>query len=253
MLALLRACAAAPQPLSFTELGRVAHPITPATLSRMLRTLCAHRLLGKQDGGAYTVGPELQALAALVEARTTRAKRIHAHLARLAEATGQSALYVETHDAPRDMRMKFVDTVAVEGAVAYGQLGKTMFVLDQGFGLGLLAQYPASLCETIVEEHCARTGEPSRAVFDDLAAIRMNGVLARPERFNASPAGVTRIVAPVRADPFPPGSVGITVFGTADNVLTADCIATWQTQVHTIAQELSTEIHIPNKHEEANR
>lgn len=251
LLAMLRACAAAPRPLSFTELARAIEPITPATLSRMLKTLCAHQLLRKLDSGVYTVGPELSSLAALVGARSTRAQRIHAHLARLADATGQSALYAETHNNPQDMHMKLVDKVAVEGAVAYGELGKAMFVLAQGFGLGLVSQYPEPLGDAIIEEHCRRTGEPSAAIRDELAAIRADGVLVRAERFTANPGGVTRIVAPVRAAPFPPGSIGITVFGTMDNVLTLDRIAAWRTQVRTTADTLSAELQTTGKHKEA--
>ncbi|MBD3242280.1 MAG: hypothetical protein GF331_16930 [Chitinivibrionales bacterium] len=241
-IALLRACAAASRPLSFSELARIGQPITPATLSRTLKSLCAHNLLAKLETGTYTVGADLHDLAALVTAATARTKRVRAHLAGLANATGQSSLYVEPHGAPGAMHMRIAERVAVEGGVTHGQVGKTMFVLAQGFGLGLLSQYPKPLCDEIIAEHHRRTGERSGGILEELAVLRSEGVLARAERFASNPGGVTRIVAPVRAAPFPPGSIGVTVFGTTDNVLTPAQITDRKTCVRSTAEELSAEL-----------
>jgi len=206
----------------------------------MLKTLVAEEVLEHDEaGGTYRAGPRLCELAIRVLRAGGRAQAIHRTLGHLASATGQSALYMETHGRPVDMEMRFIDKVELDGGVAYAAVGQVVFILAQGFGIGIMSQYPRPVVETIIAEHVRRTGEPAQRMLTDIERIRGNGVLARPERFGTNPAGATRIVAAVATPGFAPGCIGITVFGQESNVLATADVERWGHEVARAAQALT--------------
>lgn len=248
-MTLLRACAIHDNGLSFNDLRRKSDDLVPATLSRLLKGLVAEDLLAHDpDTGRYRIGPAVGELCELAFGSDRRKTLIDRHLRELSSTTGQSALFEQAVGDPEAMQMRHESYVIAEGTVGYSKIGEPMFVLSQGFGLGIMVQYETDDRERIIAEHVKRTGESARTIREELATLARDGVLARPETYRSNNQGVTRIVAPVNASPFPPSSIGLTVFGREGNALNSNQIDQWNRAVKRTAGALSADLAGMGRH-----
>ena len=210
-----------------------------------LKELCKHDLLAKDSGSAnYVPGPALKVIARQVIGSGEKGTVLRSHLARLSAATGNSALYVETDGPALSMRMRRVLCHNIDGGVNLSAGDEPCFVLAQGFGVALMAQYDDKVNADILAVHVARTGENEQALWCELHRLRSDNVLVRCEKIGSSPLGATRIVAPVCVPGAQPAAVGITAFGTVANGLEQSLVDLWALRVKQVSHELEKDLQV---------
>ncbi len=231
-------CASAQGGCRYSDLKAQLGDPAPATLSRRLKMLVEACLLQVDaETGRYRTGEKLETIARAVMGMGHREELIAEELRSLAIRTRQSALYVE--QSPADpTQMIFVYKHDVSEGIHHHEAGTQMFLLQQGFGLGILCQQAKDQQERVLHLHVQSTGEARGPVTADLASLQREGVLARAERFASSPLGVTRVIAPVYSTGLP-ATIGITAFGRLGHGLDREVISAWKHKVAISSGKLS--------------
>ncbi len=93
--AVLKACAAKPGGVSFSELLKAISPATPAALSRLLKAMACENIIEKDSAGSYRTGPLVHEISRKLkgELRIEEAARPYLHA--LASDSKKSASYFE--------------------------------------------------------------------------------------------------------------------------------------------------------------
>jgi DNA-binding IclR family transcriptional regulator len=168
----LDALAAQPRGVGVNELAR-AIGVSPSTVSRLLATLEAGRLVERDPGGRYRLGLHLVALAEATLARLDVRELARPTLRELAAHTGESA----TLSVPGGVEAITVDFVPAESSVvSVARLGRPSVGHATATGKVMLAFAPAaSSPPPTLAAFTERTTVDPRALRAEVEAVRRQG------------------------------------------------------------------------------